>query len=250
MNGKEASGFTLIELMISMTILSFIAMTVYQTTSRSFELRETLSQDGDFYNAIRVALETFGRDVTHIYTPQAASLPGEMGKPAKPGSEAAAALSPSVYPFWGALINSHGVRPSRFNGSDTKISFVINSHVRLFRDSAESEFAKITYALEEDKLAGGNVLALVKRENPNAFTLEEKLSDDDEIRYTLISGVKGLRLRYLDGEKDSWSSSWDTTSSDHLGKFPSLVEIELEMELPKSGNTFTAQQRYRTELAL
>ena len=84
LNLKFKRGFTIIELMIAMTIMSFIAVFVYQNTSKSFELRETLTQDSDFYNSTRVALDIFARDIVHIFNPQAAALPGELGKSPDP----------------------------------------------------------------------------------------------------------------------------------------------------------------------
>ena len=246
------SGFTIIELMISMTILSFISLFVYQNTSRSFVLRETLTQDGDFYNSVRVALDTLGRDIVHIYTPQAAALPGELGKAPKaqqPGQAPPELLSPATYDFWGMLVNKNGVRPSRFNGDEKKVSFVSNSHMRLFHDTDECEFSKIKYALEDDTLSKDSKKVFVKRENTEVFSLDRE-NKDLEVRYVLLTGVKDVRFQYLDGEKDSWSKNWDTTSMDHKNKFPSLIKIEIDLELPKTGNTFTVLQQYRPELTL
>ena len=193
-------GFTIIELMISMTILSFIALFVYQNTSRSFELRETLTQDGDFYNSVRVALDTFGRDIVHIYTPQAAALPGDLGKAPKSstnGQVQQEQLSPATYDFWGALVNKNGVRPTRFNGDASKISFVTNSHMRLFHDTDECEFSKIKYGLEDDSLSKDSKKVFVKRENTEVFSLDRE-NKELEVRYILLTGVKDVRFKYLE----------------------------------------------------
>ncbi len=247
LNLKFKSGFTIIELMIAMTIMSFIAVFVYQNTSKSFELRETLTQDGEFYNSARVALDTFGRDIIHLYSPQAASLPGELGKPPKQeGNNQTQQLPSNIYKFWGALINQNGVRPTRFVGEDNKVSFIANSHMRLYKDSQETEFSKIIYLLEEDQLNKSNTKLFVKRENTDVFTLDRE-NEETEVRYVLLSNVKSIKLSYLNGEKDSWLSTWDTTSEDHKGKFPDLIQIEIELVLPRTGNSFTIMQRYRPE---
>lgn len=250
---KLRAGFTIIELMIAMAIFSFIAVTIYSGSSKSFELRESLSLDGDFYSSIRVALDTLGRDIIQIYSPQAASLPGDIGKspPTQivPGGAPPVILSPNIYKYWGALINEFGVRPSRFIGEEKKVSFISNSHSRLYKDSAETEFAKITYALEDDKLSKKSDLALIKYEDPDAFNLDKDESEQ-MIRYSLLNGIKSIKFRYLDGEKDQWYSSWDNTSMNNKDKFPSIIEIELEASMPKTGNSFTVIQHYRPELPL
>jgi len=261
---RRSRGFTIIELMIAMIILSFIALAVYQNTSQSFVLRDKLERDGDFYNSIRVALDLFARDVAHIYTPQAAALPGDIGKasappdPNKPPAQSpdpAAAqnynftLNMTTLPLWGEPVNPSGVRPSRFNGEATRVSFLTNSHMRLFRDTPESDFAGISYALEEDKLSEQpGAKALVKREGTEIFS--EREDPEAEVRYTLLTNVRNLKFQYLDGEKDTWSDKWDTTGMDHKDVFPSIVEITLEVFVPGTEGTFTITQRYRPEMQL
>jgi prepilin-type N-terminal cleavage/methylation domain-containing protein len=253
-------GFTLIELLISMTILTFISVFVYQTTSKSFELRDSLSTDGDFYNSIRIALDIFGRDVIHIYSPQMAALPGKLSQAEQPqnnfptpysnDNNQEPTLDLNVYPFWGAMVNKFGVRPTRFIGDENKISFITNSHMRLFRESHECEFAKITYELSEDKLAPKSAAKVfIKKENTDVFSLDRE-NKDTEIRYDLLTGVKALRFRYLDSQKDQWLTRWDSTSRDFNNRFPNMIEIELDVELPRSGNIFTVMQRFRPELPL
>lgn len=258
----KQSGFTLIELMIAMTILAFISMAVYQNTTQSFVLRDNVEQDGDFYNSIRVALDILGRDVIHIYSPNAAALPGDLGKAAKktaqgtfdvqadPNSGGTNPAPPEpASQFWGESINTVGVRPSRLQGEAEKISFIINSHMRLFRDSAECDFAKIIYALEDDRDQKSNatVKALIKREDPAAFEDNTRQKSETEVRYVLISNVKSLKFRFLDGEKDKWDDKWDTEGMDHKGKFPVVIEITLEVTPPNSQNPLKITQLYRPE---
>src|SRR5690242_16028508 len=74
------SGFTLIEMMIALTILAVISVGVYNTTSSSFQLREKLETESDFYNSVRSALDKVGRDIIHLYTPQLSALPPSLAK--------------------------------------------------------------------------------------------------------------------------------------------------------------------------
>lgn len=251
-------GFTLIEMLIAMFILSFIAMAVYNNTTQVYKIRDSVENEGDFYNAIRVTLDVMGRDVAQIYTPKTAALPGDAGKakktnlqPGQPGFSNAYGNDPNQgdpLPFWGAPVNEFGVRPSRLQGEATKISFIANSHMRLFQDVAESDFAKITYALADPKsTATSRATTLVKRENVAVF--DENDPPEKEVEYTLVQNVKTLKFRFLDGEKDQWADKWDTTSQDHKGKFPDVIEVTLEVFLPGSlQNTLTVVQRFKPEM--
>lgn len=258
-----------------MTILAFIALAVYQNTAQSFALRDKLEMDGDFYSSLRVVMDTISRDISHIYTPQASALPGKIGKstnlnlanaaaqaagqqPGQQQGQQNAENSSLFYPvvvevgnvleYWGEALNLQGVRNSRLQGEKEKISFIANSHIRAYKDSAESDFAKIKYELEKDNLSEKNAKSLVKREDTDVFF--DNLKSETEIRYTLLTNVKGLKFRYLDGEKDTWYDKWDTTSTDRKGVFPSVIEVELEVFYPRSENTFKLTQNFKPEMPL
>ena len=266
---KRQSGFTIIELMISLVILSFIALGIYNNTSQSFILRDNVEQDGDFYNSIRVSIDVLGRDVQQMYSPQTSALPGDIGQAGGPSGASGApgfvqgqqqqSFGTDSY-YWSEPINANGVRASRFQGDATKISFIINSHMRLFRDTPESDFAKIMYTLEDEKnpMPGQSGKVLVKYEDPVAF--DEKDKSDQMARYELITNVKSLEFKYLDSEKDTWYNKWDTAEGvDHKGVFPAVIEINLEIFSPAAAkqevsatekSAFKVIERFRPELPL
>lgn len=264
MGFNQFKGFTLIELLLSMTIMSFIALAIYQNTSQSFILRDRLEQDGDFYNTIRSAIDILTRDIQQMYSPQMAALPEALlvadntappGLAAVPGAQVSGTGTINTefaQRFWGAPINSVGTRPSRFQGEKTRITFISNSNIRLFVDSKECDLAKVTYTLEDDKTSFPGHKALVRRVDPNVFGDEEK--GDTEVRYTLLNNVKSLSFQFLDGEKDSWNNKWDTVSLEHPTKFPSVIELELELDNStddtKPRNSIKLKQRFRPEMAI
>jgi len=250
-------GFTLLELLISIMILSFISLGVYQTTSSSFSLREDLEKDGDFYNSIRVALDIIGRDIAHMYSPQGSAFPGDIGKatiidPAKPNEpKERSPYTDVIWPFWGGAINAMGVRPARFLGEATKMTFIANSNFRLFRDAPESDFIKVTYSYEEDTLAGRGTRALFRRTHTDVFTEREDSATEE--RYLLISRLKSLKFSFLDGEKDRWDMTprWDTAEGLYKDVYPAMIRVEIEVFTPNSDeNTFSISQLYRPELNL
>jgi prepilin-type N-terminal cleavage/methylation domain-containing protein len=257
---RKAQGFTLIELLISITILSFISLGIYRSTAQSFSIRENLERDNDFYNSIRAALDVIGRDLIHFYNPQAAAMPGDSGKniyddPTNPDARNQTPPPPGFplnegMAFWSVPINPSGMRYSRFTGSETEISFVSTSHIRLYRDTAECEIVKIKYFLEDAKTkANGKIL--FKTEDADFFN--DPNSSDTEIRYPLLSHVMGLKFRYLDARKDVWLTKWDSASVDFKNVYPSVVEVSLEVAGPDLRNqnaSFKIYQHFRPEMAL
>lgn len=271
---SRKAGFTIIEMLIAMTILSFIALGVYEITTSTFSRRESIEQEGDFYNSIRVALDVVGRDVSQIYSPMPDALPGDLGKALRPpgasgqsgaslqqqqgaGAYGAQNQMPLGQPtdFWGEPINKEGVRPSRFQGEETKLSFVSSSHMRIYKDSPESELSKITYSLEEPKVPEPGVKGkvLVKFEDTDVFEDEQRSKSKDEetaVSFSLLTGVKSLSFEYLDAEKDTWSKRWDTSGMDHKGVYPAVIKITIEVYMPNSENTFVVTQQWRPELPI
>lgn len=260
----NSRGFTLIEMLIAMFILSFIAMAVYNNTVQTYKIRDSVENEGDFYNSLRVTLDVMGRDIGSIFTPKIAALPGDAGKtagqPQQPGQNQAPQGTFGAPPgqqqqqnlgeawaHWGPPINNFGVRPTRFVGEANKITFVTNSHLRLFQDSRESEFAIISYSLEDTtNKATSRATTLVKLENTAVF--DEIPPEDSAVSYPLVENVKSLVFKYLDGERDRWEDKWDSQSQDFKDRFPDVIEVSLEVFLPNSQNTFTVVQRFRPEM--
>lgn len=263
MKTRSSSGFTLIEMLIAMFILSFIAMAVYNNTAQTYKIRDSVENEGDFYNAIRVTLDVMGRDISQIFTPKIAALPGDAGKTAKQQQQPGQGQTPQGtfgavpgqqqqdlgpgWAHWGPPVNNFGVRPTRFVGEADKIQFITNSHLRLFQDSRESEFAIVSYSLEDTtNKASSRATTLVKRENTAVF--EENPPEEANVTYPLVENVKSLVFKYLDGEKDRWENKWDSQSQDFKDRFPDVIEVTLEVFLPNSQNTFTVVQRFRPEM--
>ena len=66
---SDASGFTLIEVLIAMVLLTVISLAIFQATTTTYHLRDTLLHEGDFHNGIRLAVGILERDFSQLYTP-------------------------------------------------------------------------------------------------------------------------------------------------------------------------------------
>ena len=255
------SGFTLIEMIIAMTLLAFISVGTYSLTSSSFSLREKLEAENDFYNSIHTALYQLDRDFSMIYTPQLKAMPQAMSfaDVLQPGLNAANTAGEMFDPgiatqFWGTNVNRFRIRLSRFTGEKDKVQFISNSHVRVYRDSRESEFAKIVYTMEDEPVDGSKLntaKALIRYEDPVVFVDDGRRSETD-IRYALLQKIKSLKFEYLDGKTDRWADVWDTERPETKNRYPALIKVVVEIQQPppaQEGNTLSVTQIYKPELA-
>lgn len=240
-------GFSLIELMISIAILAFISIMVTQTTVRSFQLREDLATEGEFNNSIRLASGVMERDISQVFSP--IMMMPKPNPSATPGMQQQTTAA-NPFPFWGNPTDASGVRSSRFQGTDRKMSFITASNERVYKDAKESIFAKITYSLEPDpKPEPGleGTMALFRTINTRAFELE--LDEKYDKTYKILAGIKSGAFKYFLRGRDIWQTSWDTESQDYRNHYPDTVEIQMEI-LGSRQMSFSGRYRYRLEVPI
>jgi len=249
---NNPQGFTLLEILISMGLLSVISYAIYQATTSTYRLHDELLHEGDFHNGIRLAMSIVERDISLMYSPGSIS-PGKSERAAvDDGSPASAAQAAEIArqeqadaeeltrgglnrssEFWGGMVDKTGIRPSRFNGTDKKISFVSASGIRVYKETRACELSKITYELKadrNDREKGTQVL--MRTEDTNAFDEDDRRQGDKtQYRKTfpVLYGVKKFKFEYYWKKKDRWMSSWDTDSSDFKNIYPDAIRAELEI---------------------
>jgi prepilin-type N-terminal cleavage/methylation domain-containing protein len=263
------SGFTLLEILISMAVLVFISFAIYQATIETYKLRDSLLTEGNFYNGIRLSTSIMQTDISMLYSPLLA-IPEKKEVDAKGQSQANGNLSSQAplpvsgqisgdlsqsSTFWSPAVNPEGVRPSHFIGSETKMSFISVSHSRIYRDSPESEFAKITYETKRDTQTLGpgasvDTLVLIKTENPNAFSMDDG-RDPLSRSYEILHGIKKLSFTYYQKDGNTWktSRSWDNEREETKNIYPDVIEMNIEVIGPQR-QSFEGIYKFRPELPL
>lgn len=251
-NKKNHFGFTLLELLISLSILVFISLSIYQATTETYKLRDSLLKEGNFYNNIRFAIGILQQDIALLYSPMI-FIPSQQSAKTDP-TLLLGDLSKGDL-FWSPAIDISGIRPSHFTGAENKMSFISNSHLRIYKNSTESCFSKITYELKsptqpyEDTALEGT-RTLVKIETPNAFA-PESMKDTLRRSYELLHGIKKFSVTYYQKDGNTWkkTKTWDNEREETKNIYPDLIEINLEVVGSKQQN-FEGIYKMRPELPL
>ncbi len=253
----DTVGFTLLEVLISMAILVFISFAIYQATTETYKLRDILSLEGNFYNSIRLSMSIMQRDISLIYSPLTIKGPQKkidtntsLNNP-QMGTVLSDDLGQTTT-FWSSAIDTTGLRPSRLIGSDNKISFIALSHLRIYKDSPESEFSKITYEVKEDSSNTDHPksLVLVKTESSNAFSLDDS-KDSFSHSYEILHGIKSIQYIYYQRDGNTWKifKSWDTEKEDTKNIFPDIIDVKIDVFGPKN-QIFEGRYKFRPEIPL
>lgn len=252
---RHPEGFTLLEVLISIVLLVVISLAIYQTTTETFRLRDILMNEGEFYNSIRLSMGVVDRDVAMLFSP--INLVPDAKPSASPEDIAqmeevlTSELGQNTL-YWSPAIDMNGIRPSHFVGTDSKMSFISLSHIRLYKESNESEFAKIIYELKDDpdrETAIEGTKILIKGESPNAFDSDDKLDDKTFTYYPLLRGISKFQIRYFHKEKDQWRTDWDSDKEELRNIYPDRIEINLEVKGP-SRLFFEGSYHFKPEIPL
>jgi prepilin-type N-terminal cleavage/methylation domain-containing protein len=232
-------GFTLIEILIAMTIMAFISMQIFMALRGSFSRRESFLARNDFHNAITLAIGVIERDFQLLYSPKVMVPDWRKEKQPtedEPGREGASFLEniPSneqnaSSEFWGDLIDVTGVRHSRLIGQQSSLSFLSAGHLRIYQDAPESIFAKVSYEFQEDPYPAEGLegtFVLMKRVNTDVFNMDED-DNDHTHSYPLLNGITEFQFRYYEKGKETWHNNWDTQSTEFKNIFPDAIEIQL-----------------------
>lgn len=213
-------GFTLIEVLISVALVSFVMLLIWQTTSQSILAKKQIETRQEFYHFARVAIDKMVADLSMAFL---------LGSDLHLGQRQGSPLMKTV-----------------FKGGADELTFTSLSHLRLFQGARESEATEVGYKIERDP---------DDKDHSVLYRRESKWIDDQleegGVWVPLAPKVKELKIEYYDGEKFDWQSSWNSESSEK-GKLPRAAKLTLtfvhpanpEKELPFTTTVLIGMHQY------
>ena len=189
-------GFSLMEVMVAITIMGMISTLIYSSFSRSLEIPEYLRDIQERYHKVRVAMDRMATEISSTY----------LSKHTNPNQED----SPK-YIF----------RIKNDTPGD-RIDFTAFAHMKMYEDVDESDESEIGYFLESDPEAK-DVINLVRR--------EQKRIDKDPgwggRKQILADDVLGLEIKAWNSIEKDWVDEWDTSQVEQFERLPEMIQIEL-----------------------
>jgi general secretion pathway protein J len=213
---KNQKGFTLIEVMVAISLLAVISFLVFQAMGTTTSAKERFEKKDETFRMANLALNRMSRDISMAVL---FATPDFLGL--SPGSE----------------LRTKNVFIGVNSGDQDKLTFDTLSHIRYLKDVKESDMAEVSYYLEKQEPSAetenspsAGLYTLRKRElsppgpDPETETKGTVL--------TLLEGVKELNFRYYSQQKIDFVDEWDSTKGDWLNKLPKAVEITLVVQDP------------------
>jgi len=203
---RAVRGFTLLELLVAMLLVSIIALTMAGSLRIAFKARDSAEAAVAPARGADVAADILRVDL------ESALLPRGL--------------------FAGAFVGSDGTGGSGLDSDSLSFHAAVpagDEAIDLAKGLPQGDIRRVELALTT--LPDTNDSALVRRVKHNLVTQVETDQTHDEV---LCRHVVGFGLRYFDGL--TWRDSWDSTQEEN--RLPQAVEVILDIQRPDpSGRT-------------
>ena len=202
------SGFTLIEVLVSVALVAVIMLLIWQTTGQTLNAKQRIEKRDELYHNAHVSVDKMVQDISMAFLVNGPSHTGQRQG------------SPQI--------------KTVFKGEDASLYFASLAHLRLFSGSRETEGSEMGYKVEQDP-DNRDFLILMRRESK---WMDDK-PEEGGVWLPLASRVKKLKIEYYDGRKFDWQSSWNTESDTGM-KLPRAVRISIDFDNPDNPDEDTS----------
>jgi type II secretion system protein J len=194
---RRERGFTLLEILLAITIMGFISALLWGSFSRTSQIKQRTEAGQDRIHSARVAMMRMTREIEMAY-----------------------------------MSNSFNIgfqeRRTMFIGSPhadfDELRFSWFGHQRLRADSAEADTAVVMYYVEPDP-NDRSAMNLMRRETRRIEQKDPKTIPGEA--YILCPGVTRVKFQFYDYKKKEWKEEWNTQGADGLPYLPTHVRVTL-----------------------
>ena len=245
---RKTSGFSLLEVVLAISILSTLAVLSTQAISRALNARTKIQAEVDDVSALRDSMRLIRTDLNLAYhhrdfeqeiidlvnkpSTKAGGTPptGSPPPPPDPSAGSAADSNPSTGK---KKREAQRMDPStHFVGDNEQLNFVTMNNGRMLASSPQADFIEVGYALKDCKnlTTGAPSKCLFRR--------TQTILDDDVTQggneAVMLENVTEFKLRYWGADKTDWLNNWKSTKESlddsTKNRYPDSVEVSLSIE--------------------
>ena len=220
---REDSGFTLLEVLLAMVIMSVMMTITYLSLESILQSKAIIGDEQEVERLELVLARRLAREFQLIRAvgrlPDRANLQPTGSGVAPPPLQAPPLL---------------GEEDSLPNGNPgDSITFVASSVGQNFLDDrvSNSGLVQVSYSLREDpereKKEDYPVYSLIREEIPHQKPWDQAYQRT--VRFPLVDFVEGMKLEYFDYQNEKWTRTWDNNSG---GPLPRLIRFTIQVRTP------------------
>lgn len=244
MNKNNVNGFTLLEVILAVTILSTLSILSTQVISRALKARTKIQSEVDDVSALRDSMRMIRTDINLAFHHRdfEKEIQDLVSKP-KSSAVAGAVVPPATPPPPRQTKRSDPT--THFIGSDTEVNFVTMNSGRTVSNILQADFTEVGYSLKSCSNLTTKQASQCLYRRTQMLVDEDVKTGGNEI--VMLENVTEFKIRYIGETKQDWVSTWNSTSSSSDAGtrelFPDSVEISLsiEREIEKKSKTYSMQ---------
>ncbi len=192
-------GFTLLEILIAMSLLAFMTLTLTNITESILITRERVDYKLEQRHIISLTLTRMGDDLSMAFTAENKFQGAE--KEYKTG----------------------------FMAKDDRMIFSTTGQIHVIKNHRDTDSALVGYRF----LKGENgTYDLIRYQSDY---LKNKM-DEWGPAFVLLKHIQEYKLEFYDSNKRQWVSEWDSTSLTTAGRLPQVVKIKLVLSPDKKSD--------------
>ncbi|MCL2012779.1 MAG: prepilin-type N-terminal cleavage/methylation domain-containing protein [Cystobacterineae bacterium] len=203
-------GLTLIELMVSIALLSIISLSMGSAFSAIINSSEILEENAETSRSLRVAFSRLCRELSSSFISDRYDIRRYQ--------------------------DAYG-RPTNFVGTKDKLLFTTFAHQRLYQDAKESDQMLVEYQLQNSK----GQKDIMRRQKT---VLDGRVDEGGGTENVFLENVDQLEFSYWDTFQKNWVDEWDTRKAERKSSLPSRIKIAITLN--ESGTAM----RYVTQVQL
>lgn len=215
---RRSSGFTLIEVLLSLAIFTVVGMATVRYISQLAATKTQAFQKVELYDGVRSALSLMRNDLNQAFHVGLNDL-GEDNKR--------------------ALQRNQQVPHTVFDGRKQEMIFTSLSHRVFYAGKRESEQSEISYFLFNTP--GSSLQSLMKRESgiidADPYTGGKVIKVLDNVSY--------LKFEYWDSEQLKWVEDWTSEQGPKIDKFPIAVKMTMKVDSPTGGEPMEVRTMFK-----
>ncbi len=238
-------GFTLLEILIVLALLSFLTVNIAVAIKNGFKARSKIQDQVNDMSQVRDSLRVIERDfnMAFHYRDLEEEFRNELKKQSQtpqqlqqqqqfqqqfPGQQVPQAAA--VDPKDEERKRNRKDPVTHFIGHTGDVNFATLNAGRMAGDLKQADFIKVGYSIKSCRNFTNDQASqcLVRREAP----LVEGDITKGGVDVVLLRDVTEFKLRYFGKGKQDWNSDWDSIQGDAITKnaYPMAIEISLTIE--------------------
>jgi general secretion pathway protein J len=194
---RASSGFTMIELMLTLAIFAFITTIMWGSFSQTASSKKVIQSEQDRAHAVRVSLMRMAREIEMAYVSDNENT---------------------------AIANRRTMFVGSARADVDELTFSTFAHQRLRAGAAEGDTSLVTYYGARDP-DDRRILNLMRRETRRLQAEDPSALPGES--YILCPDVARVKFAYYDHKKKDWATDWSTLDASGMPYLPTHIRITL-----------------------